>query len=78
MFAVNEDGLDTERENMFELRRRASSSLTSAGHLQGAHLETAVLTRRRRLAAVVSEPHADVDALVMLLDNRSTAARRSR
>ena len=30
VFVVNEDGLDTERENMFDLRRRASSSLASA------------------------------------------------
>ncbi|MGH3696563.1 MAG: hypothetical protein ACRDRX_21675 [Pseudonocardiaceae bacterium] len=34
----------------------------------------AVLTRRRRLAAVVSELHADLDALVMLLDSPDTAA----
>lgn len=63
----------TERENLFELRRRAFLA-HERGHLQGADLETAVLTRGRRLAAVVSELHADLDALVMLLDNPDPAA----
>lgn len=63
----------TERENLFELRRRAFLA-HERGHLQGTQLETAVLTRTRRLAAVVSELHADLDALVMLLDNPDPAA----
>ncbi|MGH3886765.1 MAG: hypothetical protein ACRDSZ_09380 [Pseudonocardiaceae bacterium] len=63
----------TERQNLFELRRRAFLA-HERGHLQGAHLETAVLTRRRRLAAVISELNADLDALVMLLDNPDPAA----
>lgn len=62
-----------ERENLFELRRRAFLA-HERGHLQAADLETAVLARRRRLAAVVSELHADLDALVMLLNNHDPAA----
>jgi len=57
-----------ELRALFDLRGRAFLA-HERGHLQGADLEAAVLTRRRRLAAVVSELHADLDALVMLLDS---------
>ncbi|MEV6985844.1 hypothetical protein AB0M95_31920 [Sphaerisporangium sp. NPDC051017] len=57
-----------ERKELGELRRRAFLA-HEWGHLQGADLEAAVLTRRRCLVAVISELHADLDALVMLLDN---------
>jgi hypothetical protein len=63
-----------EVRTLFELRGRAFLA-HERGHLQGADLEAAVLTRRRRLAAVVSELHADLDALVMLLDSPDPMAR---
>ncbi|MGH3814832.1 MAG: hypothetical protein ACRDUV_20700 [Pseudonocardiaceae bacterium] len=62
-----------ERENLLELRRQAFLA-HERGHLQGADLEMAVLTRRHRLTAVVSELHADLDALVMLLDHSDPMA----
>lgn len=48
--------------------RAAAFAAHEWGHNVGAPIEQTTVTRRRRFAAVLSELHADVAALVMLLD----------
>lgn len=64
----------TDTEGARRLRRLAFLA-HEWGHLTSASVEQTVLTRRRRLAAVISELNADLAAIVMLLASGAAPAR---
>ncbi|GAA0994118.1 hypothetical protein GCM10009551_057490 [Nocardiopsis tropica] len=68
-----EPGTLGDDPDLLRLRREAFLA-HERGHLQGMALETVLPTRSKRLAAVISELHADLDALLMLLSTSTEHA----